>query len=43
VLGSGVKRIVKVHYRLEKMERLQKVFDEMEAATLLGRVVLDLL
>ena len=36
------KGIVKVQYRLEKMERLQDVFAEMEAATLLGRVVLDL-
>lgn len=36
------KGIVKVHYRLEKMETLQEVFDEMEAATLLGRVVLDM-
>lgn len=36
------KGIVKVHYRLEKMENLQQVFDEVEAGKLLGRVVLDL-
>ena len=36
------KGIVKVHFRTEKMEKLQDVFEEMEAAKLLGRVVLDL-
>lgn len=41
-LDMVAKGIVKVHYRVEKMETLQKVFDEMEAAKLLGRVVLDL-
>ena len=41
-LDMVAKGIVKVHYRVEKMEKLQDVFDEMEAGKLLGRVVLDL-
>jgi propanol-preferring alcohol dehydrogenase len=34
--------IVKTHFRVEKMDKLTGVFEEMEKGTLKGRVVLDL-
>lgn len=34
--------IVKVHYRIEKMDKLTDVFKEMDAQKLKGRVVIDL-
>jgi len=34
--------IVKTHFRTEKMDKLQSVFEEMDKAQLKGRVVLDL-
>ena len=42
VLAMAGRGIVKTHYRLEKMESLSEVFEEMEAGKLIGRVVLDL-
>jgi propanol-preferring alcohol dehydrogenase len=34
--------IVKTHFRVEKMDKLTSVFEEMEKGALKGRVVLDL-
>jgi len=34
--------IVKTHHRVEKMENLTAVFQEMSEGKMLGRVVLDL-
>lgn len=41
-LDFAARGIVKTHYRLEKMERLDDVFREMDEGKLKGRVVLDL-
>ncbi|KAI9717302.1 MAG: hypothetical protein M1812_004829 [Candelaria pacifica] len=42
VLEFAARGIVKTHYRVEKMEKLSEVFQEMESGNLQGRVVLDL-
>ena len=42
VLQMAARGVVKVSYRTEPMERLQHVFEEMEAGKLTGRVVLEL-
>ena len=42
VLDMAARGIVKVHFTIEKMDQLQKVFEEMDKGKLLGRVVLDL-
>lgn len=42
ILDMCARGIVKTHYRIEKMDKLQSVFEEMEAGKLMGRVVLDL-
>ncbi|KAI1615938.1 alcohol dehydrogenase II [Exophiala viscosa] len=42
VLDLVAKGIVKVHYRLELMENLTQVFEEMHSGRLAGRIVLDL-
>jgi propanol-preferring alcohol dehydrogenase len=42
VLDMAARGIVKTSYKLEKMENLQSVFEEMGEAKLQGRVVLDL-
>lgn len=41
-LDMARRGIVKTHYRVEKMDKLTEVFEEMHAAKLHGRVVLDL-
>lgn len=41
-LDFAAKGVVKTHYRIEKMDQLTKVFEEMNKGTLQGRVVLDL-
>lgn len=41
-LDFAARGIVKPHYRIEKMEKLTSIFEEMERGTLQGRVVLDL-
>ena len=41
-LDMAARGIVKVHYRLEKMEKLQDIFDEIKSGNLQGRVILDL-
>lgn len=41
-LDFAARGIVKTHYRLEKMENLTKVFEEMEQGKMKGRVVLDM-
>ncbi|KAK8200250.1 alcohol dehydrogenase 2 [Phyllosticta capitalensis] len=42
VMEFAARGIVKSNYRVEKMDKLSDVFEEMEAGTLQGRVVLDL-
>lgn len=42
VLDMAARGIVKTHYRIEKMEKLASVFQEMGEGKMLGRVVLDL-
>jgi len=42
VLDFAARGIVKSHYRVEKMENLTKVFEEMGEGKLQGRVVLEL-
>jgi propanol-preferring alcohol dehydrogenase len=42
VLEMAERGIVKTHFRTEKMDALTKVFEEMDAGQLKGRVVLDL-
>jgi propanol-preferring alcohol dehydrogenase len=42
VLEMARRGIVKTHFRVEKMDMLTQVFEQMEAAKLQGRVVLDL-
>lgn len=41
-LDLAARGIVKMHYRTEKMDKLDSVFDEMHHGKLMGRVVLDL-
>lgn len=41
-LDMASRGIVKMHYRVEKMDKLAEVFKEMEEGKLQGRVVLDL-
>jgi len=42
VLDMAARGIVKTHFRIEKMDKLTEVFQEMEQGKLHGRVVLDL-
>jgi propanol-preferring alcohol dehydrogenase len=42
VLEMAARGIVKTHTRLEKMDKLTQVFEEMEQGKLQGRVVIDL-
>ncbi|KAF2498122.1 GroES-like protein [Lophium mytilinum] len=42
VLELAARGVVKTHYRVEKMEKLTDVFEEMDQGRLRGRVVLDL-
>ena len=42
VLEMAGRGVIKSHFRVEKMDKLQDVFEEMEAGKLMGRVVLDL-
>ena len=42
VLEFAARGIVKTHHRVEKMEGLTSVFEEMGEGRLMGRVVLDL-
>lgn len=42
VLDMAKRGIVKTHFRVEKMDKLTEVFEQMEQAKLHGRVVLDL-
>ncbi|MCJ1397092.1 hypothetical protein MMC11_000284 [Xylographa trunciseda] len=42
VLDFAARGVVKTHLRVEKMERLTSVFEEMAEGKLMGRVVLDL-
>lgn len=42
VLELAARGLVKTHYKLEKMEKLTEVFEDMAAGKLQGRVVLDL-
>ena len=42
VLEFAARGLVKVHYRIEKMEKLTEVFKEMSEMKIQGRVVLDL-
>jgi len=42
VLALAARGLVKTHYRLEKMEKLNEVFHEIAKDALQGRVVLDL-
>lgn len=41
-LDFAARGVVKTHYRVEKLDKLTDVFQEMNAGTLKGRVVLDL-
>ncbi|ERF76589.1 Alcohol dehydrogenase 2 [Endocarpon pusillum Z07020] len=41
-LEMAARGVVKTHFRVEKMEGLAKVFEEMDEGKLMGRVVLDL-
>jgi len=41
-LEFAARGLVKVHYRVEKLDKLTDVFKEMESGKLKGRVVLDL-
>ena len=42
IMDFAARGVVKTHYRMEKMENLTKVFEEMSEGNLMGRVVLDL-
>ena len=42
VLDFAARGIVKTHFRLEKMEKLTEVFQQLKDGTLAGRVILDL-
>jgi len=42
ILGFAARGIVKTHYRIEKLDKLGSVFQQMHDRTLEGRVVLDL-
>jgi propanol-preferring alcohol dehydrogenase len=42
VLELGARGLVKTHYRIEKMDKLTEVFQEMADMKTQGRVVLDL-
>lgn len=42
VLEMAARGLVKTKYRVEKMEKLTEVFEEMSAGKMQGRVVLDL-
>jgi propanol-preferring alcohol dehydrogenase len=42
VLDMAARGIVKTHLRIEKMEKLTEVFQEMSEGKMQGRVVLDL-
>lgn len=42
VLDLVARGVVKVHHRLEPLQRLTSVFEEMHSGKLAGRVVLDL-
>jgi propanol-preferring alcohol dehydrogenase len=42
VLELARRGVVKMHYRVEKKEKLGEIFKEMEEGKLKGRVVLDL-
>lgn len=42
VLDFAKRGVIKSHYRLEKMDNLTNVFQEMSEGKLMGRVVLDL-
>jgi propanol-preferring alcohol dehydrogenase len=41
-MDFAARGIVKTHYRVEKMDKLTSVFEEMHKGELKGRVVLDL-
>lgn len=41
-LEMAARGIIKTHFRTEKLEDLNAVFEEMHSGKLLGRVVLDL-
>ncbi|KAI1946088.1 hypothetical protein LOZ57_003839 [Ophidiomyces ophidiicola] len=41
-MDFAARGIIKTHFRVEKMEKLTEVFEEMEKGQLQGRVVLDL-
>jgi len=41
-LDLAARGVIKMHYRMEKMENLSSVFNEMHAGKLQGRVVLDM-
>lgn len=42
VLDMAARGIVKTHLRVEKMEKLTEIFQEMSEGKMQGRVVLDL-
>lgn len=42
VLDMAARGLVKTHLRVEKMEKLTEVFQEMSEGKMQGRVVLDL-
>ena len=42
VLDMCARGIVRTHYKTEKMENLQSIFEDMQKGKLMGRVVLDL-
>lgn len=42
LLDMAARGIVKTHFRVEKMEKLTEVFQEMSEGKMQGRVVLDL-
>jgi len=42
VLDLAARGVVKIHYRIEKLEKLTEVFTEMSKGTMQGRVVIDL-
>lgn len=41
-LEMAARGIIKTHFRTEKLENLNEVFEEMHSGKLQGRVVLDL-
>ena len=42
ITNGNNRGLVKTHFRIEKMERLTDVFQEMKEGKLIGRVVIDL-